>query len=85
LPHNIPHLPGLDKHVFLAVLILPNTGSGAVHEPFGVQQRQDDIPHDGEVIAVAPVFEGEGITVRDAGEAVSGEQAFIVCRTASSV
>ena len=63
--HHLRALPGLSEHIFLAVLILPDTGSSAVHEPFGAQQRQDDIPHDGEVIAVAPVFEGEGITARD--------------------
>ena len=73
------------KNILLAILVQPDTGSGALHKPLGAQQRQDDIPHDGEVIAVAPAFEGEGITVRDAGKAVGGKQVFIVRCTSSSV
>ena len=37
-------------------------------------RAQDDIPHDGEAIAAAPVFESEGITARDAGEVAGNVQ-----------
>ena len=33
--------------------VMPDTGGGALHKPAGAQQRQDDIPHGGKVIAVA--------------------------------
>ena len=43
---------------------------------FRPQQGQDDIPHDGKVIAMTFVLEDEDVSVRDAGETVDSEQAF---------
>jgi hypothetical protein len=76
LPHGVPYLSGLGKYIFLSGLVLPDTGGGAVHKPIRPQQRQDDIPHDGEVIVVAFVLEGECFSVRNAGKIVGSEQTF---------
>lgn len=74
-PYEVLHLPGLGKYIFLPGFVLPSTGSGAVHESFGAQQGKDDIPHDGEVIAMGFVLENQDISVRDARETVDSEQA----------
>ena len=67
---------GLGKDILLAILVLPDTKDGALHEPAGAQQGQDDIPHDGEVIAVTFVCKREDISLGAAREIMGSEQAF---------
>ena len=35
--HSTPHLTSLSEYILLAVLVPPDTGGGAGHEPFGTQ------------------------------------------------
>lgn len=78
LPYGVSYLSSLGEYIFLSALVLPDAGGGAVHEPIRPQQGQDDIPHDGEVVTVAFVFEDEDVSVRDTGKVVDGKQGFLL-------
>ena len=79
------HHSNLGEYVLLAVLILPDTGGGTVHEPVGPQQGQDNVPHDGKIIAMSLVLKSQAAVIRDAGKIVDGKQIFTVPCTSSSV
>ncbi len=69
-----PRFPDLEEYILLAILILPDTGSGADQEPISPQQGQDDVPHDSEVITMAFVFKSQNAILNVAGKIVDSEQ-----------
>jgi hypothetical protein len=57
-------------------LVLLHAGRGTIHKPIGPQQRQDNIPHTGEVIAMSLVLKNQSITVSNTGQIMNSEQIF---------
>ena len=67
---------GLDEYILLAILVLPDTGSCAVHEPVDPQQRQNSFPHNSKNIAMPFVLESQNAAVSNMGKVMNREQIF---------